>query len=170
MFRKKSKIIASFTGNKIDYSQVNDILTTVWTKLEEDKLELPEIKQIYSVVTELVENAFRYSCPVTESHDCLTCLISETGKKQYQIVIKNPIEVSKTERLKDKIDFVNSLNPIGLKKFYQHEIIRQKDENHAGAGLGLIIIARKINEPIDFKVELLNSTVALVTIKAKMKL
>jgi len=170
MFKKKAKVIASFVGNKIDYNQVNEILTTVWSTLEGNNLELAELKLVYSVVTEMVENAYRYSYTAEECKDCIFCLVTDNGKKEYQITIKNPIEITKSERLKDKIDFVNSLSPIGLKKFYQHEIVKQKDENHAGAGLGLIIIARKINKPIELEIQKYNNKIAIVTLKATMKL
>ena len=170
LFKNKAKTIVSYSGNSIDYKQVNEVLSTVWTKLEDSGLEIAEVKIVYSVVTEMLENAFRYSCKVEDCNDCLLCTVTDLGKKQYEVVVKNPIELSKAEKLKDKVDFVNSLSPNGLKKYYQHEIIRTKNENHSGAGLGLIIIARKSKEPLLFEIKPLRSSISLVTIRAVMKI
>jgi len=170
MFRNRTKTIVSYVGDSIEYNQVNEILTSVWNTLEEKGLGISDIKIIYSILTEMLENAYRYSSLVEDSKDSLQCMVSDLGKNRFQIIVKNPITVSKAEKLKGKIDFVNSLSPIGLKKFYQHEIIKRKDDDHPGAGLGLIIIARKVNEPLMIEVQSLNNNISIVTIKALIKI
>ena len=96
--------------------------------------------------------------------------LSYPASKQFQITTSNPVAISQYEKLKSKIEFVNSLNYLGLKKYYQHEIIKTKNESQKGAGLGLIIISRKIEQPIAIEIQELKNDVILVTLSVIVKL
>lgn len=171
MFRRKPKSILTFKSDTINYDQVSDLLAKLWQLLEEKGLEITEVKQIYSVATEMLENIYRYSDTInSKDNDSLMLSIFEPKPKRYQIILRNPAESSKALKLKEKIDFVNSLTKVGLKKLYQYEIVRRKDENHSGAGLGLIIIARKTIEPITIELQTYNDKITLITLTAFMQL
>jgi len=171
MFGRKPKSILTFKSDTINYDQVSDLLAKLWQLLEEKGLENAEVKQIYSVVTEMLENIYRYSDTIkTKDNDSLMLSVFETKSKHYQIVLRNPAETDKATKLKEKIEFVNSLTKIGLKKLYQYEIVRRKDENHSGAGLGLIIIARKTIEPLKIELQKFNDNITLITLTAFMQI
>ena len=170
MFWNKSHTIVSFKGNTLNYSQVTDLLSQLWQSLENKGLDISEVKSIYSVVTELLENAYRYSDQITDVNECFDFTFSELSTKKYIIKIKNPVEKSKAIKLNEKINFINSLSKIGLKKLYQYEIVRNKNDNHTGGGLGLIIIARKIEEPLQLELIQLNTNITIVNLTAKIKL
>jgi hypothetical protein len=170
MFSKKPKLIVEYNTNRIDFNQVSSILAATWDKLEDLGLDTNEIKVIYSVITEMLENVYRYSLVIENNTDYVRFSILEIKPKEYLISTTNLVDTTQYEKLKLKIDFVNSLNQIGLKKYYQHEIVRTKNDNHNGAGLGLIIISRKIEQPITIEMQKTDNNAVLVTLKVLLKL
>jgi hypothetical protein len=170
MFNKKPKAIVVFNGCRIDFNQVSDILSHTWSKLEEIGLNTIKIKLLYSIITEMLENVYRYSIENDTDSELIHFSIYEIKSKQFQITTTNPVALSQYEKLKSKIEFVNSLNQIGLKKYYQYEIIKTKDNIEKGAGLGLIIISRKIEQPIKIEMQQLKEEIILVTLTVVVKL
>ena len=170
MFTKKPKAIVVFNGNRIDFNQVTDILSHSWVKLEEIGLTTIKIKVLYSIITEMLENVYRYSVEKNTTAENIHFSIHEIKSNKFQITTTNPVVNSQYEKLHSKVEFVNSLNSIGLKKYYQHEIIKAKDENEKGAGLGLIIISRKVEQPITIEKQQLNDNIILVTLSVIVNL
>ena len=167
MFKRKPKNILLYNDANLDYDRATDLLGQVWTLLEDKKIQIPNIKIVYSIASELLENVYKYS-DFNEKKKYVLFEIQETNSKEFKIVVSNPVERGKAQILRDKIEFVKSLSKVGLKKLYQYEIKRNKDDDHSGAGLGLIIIARKIIDPIKLELIPISEKTTIVTITVKI--
>ena len=68
----------------------------------------------------------------------------------YKISTGNFINSSKIKFLKDKIDKINSLNEEELKDMYKFILNHQKLSAKGGGGLGLVDIARKTGNKLEY--------------------
>ena len=159
-----------YNDTNLDYDRASDLLGQVWMVLESKKIEIPDIKIVYSVASELLENVYKYSNFNEEEKKHVLFEMLEINSKEYKIKVSNPVAKDKALQLKEKIDFVKSLSKVGLKKLYQYEIVRSKKNDHPGAGLGLIIIARKTIEPILLELLPISESLTIVTITVKISL
>ena len=62
---------------------------------------------------------------------------------KYYITTGNVIENDKVEELRGKLEVVNSLDKVELKKYYKDVLTKGKLSVKGGAGLGLIEMSRK---------------------------
>lgn len=165
---KKNNIL-KYEGSTIVYETVGQLLQQVWAYLESQDYKQSKIKIVYSILTELLENIYRYS-DFAESEALVKFEFNKVDKNSYAIKIQNPAMKEKAIRLKDKIEFINSLNKSGLKKLYQYEIKKKNITQSGSAGLGLIIIARKLEVPMEIELKDVNSQLSVITIKVIVKL
>jgi len=134
-----------YTSNSISFEQVNQILTKLWDSLQNDGVSITGIKKAYSVATECFENVLKHSKHIESIDNAINAEVSLVDNNHLSIRISNIINKEDQKNIKEKIEFLNGLNDVGLKKLYQYEIKRRKISNKGGAGLGLIIIAKKTN-------------------------
>jgi len=71
-------------------------------------------------------------------------------KSIYYILTINKIHASKEEKIKKAIDCVNDATPEELNEMYKKQLKDGKIGEHGGAGLGLIDIARKTENKIEY--------------------
>jgi hypothetical protein len=135
----------------------------VKNRLAFDGLTAVEAKPIFSVVVEQITNMLMYSVEkiphqvsegTTENVSVGMFLLGKKGDATYFIQSGNTMDRSKEGLIKGRIDYVNSLDKNGLRKFYKQQM-RTKDENQEsrGAGLGFIEIAKRGTSPIQYEFE-----------------
>jgi hypothetical protein len=74
------------------------------------------------------------------------------GKKNdaYHIITSNLVDAKQEVVLKNTIDSLNAATPLELKEMYKKQLREGKISGKGGAGLGLIDIARKTQNPLDY--------------------
>lgn len=162
------KLLLSYQNHHIDYNTVSELLTKIWTSLEENNVSITNIKVIYSISTECLENSYKHAeltCP-----DCLVNFKLFLSEDEAEIIVSNPINTLKVQPIQERITFLKSLNPVGLKKLYQYEIKKREISNKGGAGLGLIIITRKSDGNINCNVENKANNISMIEISVKVPL
>lgn len=133
---------------------------TLRKRLEYDEMPLPASQAVFSVFIEQMNNIFHYSAEKHHfgSTDMGKELDVGTGifilgseGKEYFIQTGNMMKVQQKVLIKERIDFLNTLDKPGLRKYYK-ERIRADDDNpeSKGAGLGFIEIARRASSKIDY--------------------
>lgn len=153
--------LIEYKGVTLNYNIVSDILTQLWTQLEQRNVSTSNIKKVYSVATECLENIYKHSDFETTINDSVTFNL-EWEEHQVKVVARNPVDSTKATALSAKIDFIKSLNQIGLKKLYQYEIKKRSINSSGGAGLGLIIIARKSETSFEYTMKQLTESKKIV--------
>lgn len=145
-----TEYLVKHSSKQIDYATVNYLLTSLWQQLNNLDIPINSIKKVYSVATESLENIFKYAD--TNSKETITFSIKIKGNNVH-IHASNLLKKVKVAKLEYNIDLVNSLDKLELKKLFKHKIQTRKISELGGAGLGLIIIARKIEGKIDYALE-----------------
>lgn len=159
--------ILTYKSNTLDYDQVSNLLTNIWTALEEDDQPISSIKKIYSVSNECLENIYKHSDFVTSLNDSVYFTL-EKNSSNFIINASNPLGATKVKKLKEKVSYLNTLNTSELKNLYQYEIKKRSISNKGGAGLGLIIIARKSNCQLKLEISEINEELSQVIFTIKI--
>ena len=80
----------------------------------------------------------------------------------------NLIDKNHIASLSNNIDHLNTLDKIGLKSIYLETLTNGKISKKGGAGLGVIIMAMKSKNKIDYLYNPIDDEVSLVTLNIKV--
>jgi len=145
---------------------IKGLAEMVKTHLSHDQLSGAATKAIFSVFVEQVTNMLMHSAekeqysqpPSYEMVDVSigTVIMGNKNDKKgtFFVQTKNAVRDETIEFLKERIDYLNSLDKQGLRQYYR-EMVRNDNVNaeSQGAGLGLIEIARRATAPISYSFE-----------------
>jgi hypothetical protein len=128
-------------------------------RLEFDELPLETSQEVFSVFVEQMNNMLMYSAEKEffeleeEAHVEApkgTFILGKRGKT-YFIQTGNAIKNENVEKIKNKIDHLNTLDKKELRAYYREQTRRENSElDSKGAGLGFIEIARRISSKIEY--------------------
>ncbi|MBN1416455.1 MAG: SiaB family protein kinase [Bacteroidales bacterium] len=150
----KGNVILAYKGS-ITSDLINDVLEGVEKKLEEANEESKTRKKIYNVLVESMQNLFHH---IEEYHEGITenldpkfgILVVEKENGLYKVTTGNFVNSTKIKFLKEKIDKINSLTRDELKDMYKFILNHQKLSAKGGGGLGLVDIARKTGNKLEY--------------------
>lgn len=83
---------------------------------------------------------------------------------KFRIETSNYILRHNVDNLTKKLDYINTLDDIAKKEYYNYLIKNLPFSDKGGAGLGLVDIARKSKQPIRYKVVDTNAYYVLLTL------
>lgn len=139
---------------------VEGISTTIKKILEFDKLSLTASKSVFAVFIEQMNNMLMYSADKdlpafgTEGETGVSrgVFVLGTQGKTYFLKCGNIIKNESVAFLKNRIDYLNTLDKEELKKYYKQQIRSENtNEDSKGAGIGLIEIARRSSSKIVYE-------------------
>lgn len=149
-------VILAFKGS-ITTDLINNVLEEVETKLENVDEESKIRKKVYNVLVESLQNLYHH---VEELPDTLKTrdrfeskfgiLVVARVQDSYKITTGNFVTSEKIKFLKDRIDKINSLSKDELKDMYKFILNHQKLSAKGGGGLGLVDIARKTGNKLEY--------------------
>jgi hypothetical protein len=150
----KGDVILAYKGS-ITSDLINDILEAVEKKLEEANEESRLRKKIYNVLVESLQNLFHhiemYHEGITENLDPkFGVLVIEKDNGAYKVTTGNFVNSKRIKFLKEKIDKINSLTREELKDMYKFILNHQRLSAKGGGGLGLVDIARKSGNKLEY--------------------
>jgi len=147
---KDDNVLIEFSG-ALSQDLLIKIGDVIIKKVEAGKL----IKTIFAVFVELAQNIMHYSAEKEKINGKklgVGIILFSEDENNFSIFSGNKIENSKVDKLRDHLNYINSLGDIELKKFYKDRLHSMSDSDSKGAGLGLIDIARKSKSKIDFDI------------------
>ena len=150
----KGDVIMAYKGS-ITSELINDVLEGVEKKLDETHEESKTRKKIYNVLVESMQNLFHH---IEEYHEGVDedldpkfgVLVIEKENGLYKVTTGNFVNSTKIKFLKEKIDKINSLTKDELKDMYKFILNHQKLSAKGGGGLGLVDIARKTGNKLEY--------------------
>jgi hypothetical protein len=125
-------------------------------KMALDEANASTIKRVFSVFVEQAQNIIRYSTETTVEGDQrenrlssgLITVGNERGR--FFVICGNALRREDAPSLRARLEKLQSLDPAGIKAYYLEKIKDPEDASSKGANLGLIEIARRASEPIQF--------------------
>ncbi len=148
-------IIFSFSGymsEGILYS-LGDALRQ---KMALEDTNVGTVKKVFSVFVEQAQNIIRYSAEKLSGDGSKSIELSSgmvtigTENDHFFIVCANVVLASDEPRLRERLERLRSMDRDAIKAYYKEQLREAPEEQSKGATIGLIEIARRASEPIEF--------------------
>jgi len=161
-------IIVDFRG-AISHDMLVGMAELVKSKSSQEFGRANIVKKIFSVFIEMAQNIALYSAEKVHLDDSNAdvgagIIMVTENNKNYTIISGNLVEKQAIPGIIAHCEKINRLDKEGLKQFYKKQIKLPRRKGKRGAGVGLIDIARKSGNPIQYNVnpvDHLNSFVVL---------
>mgnify|MGYP006958003809 CR=1 FL=1 len=144
--------IIQFKG-PISYKIIERLLDKLRSAPEFLEMKKPARKRLYSVFVESIDNIYKYAAGkgagVSNKHRPSVISVRKQDH-QYMITAGNLILNDDLEEFRFKLERVRQLDRENLKTLYEDIINRESGEEDKGAGLGLVTIALKTEQKIQY--------------------
>ncbi len=168
---ERNNILLSFKG-EITSDLLTSILQIMENKMDNLQEEPKMKKKVYNVLVECLQNLYHHLDDMAdnENGDKIRSAIFMIGKleKKYSIFTGNYILNENIHGLKTRLDEVNSLNKEELKEYYKKVLNNGEMSLKGGGGLGMIDIARKTGEKLDYNFLEIDNKVSFFTLNIKV--
>ncbi|MBS0011452.1 MAG: SiaB family protein kinase [Bacteroidales bacterium] len=147
--------IFSYKGD-ISSDVINLILDSVERKTEQAKDPSRIRKKVYNVLVESLQNLYHHVDTVPgdfedQDSERFGIVVVNCNTSGYNIITGNFIRRDKVERLKEKLDKINESTAGEIKELYKFILHHQKISPKGGGGLGLVDIARKTGNKLNYE-------------------
>ena len=134
------------------------LLSFTERKFKADNVEDNTRRKIFNIMVEVLQNISKNKVEKLENTpDIEAVFILGTNQNDYLLISSNIIKNDKIAALKNRIDQVNLLDKEGLKNLYKEVRLNTSFSDKSGAGIGIIDIARKSENKLEYSFEEVNS-------------
>ena len=148
----RDNILLCFNG---PFSQglIEEIGNALKRYMESEAASSSSSRDVFAVYIEIAQNIQHYCAAhgYSDAEASATVVIARDGDGHFVISAGNVVEPADGEKLEKRINELAQLDKTQLKAAYKEQLRRPHDENSgasAGAGLGLIDMARKAGAPV----------------------
>jgi hypothetical protein len=146
--------ILYYKGN-VDSDVINHVLDTVEDKMVEVNEQSKLRKKVYNVLVESLQNLYHHVDKVPEDFEDQTAerfglLVVNKVDDGYRIITGNFVHSENIEKLEEKIKRINRSNHEEIKELYKFILNHQRISAKGGGGLGLVDIARKTGNKLEY--------------------
>jgi hypothetical protein len=140
-------------------------------KMALEETNLTTIKKVFSVFVEQAQNIIRYSAEKVVGADGDNVELSSgivtigTQKGKFFIVCANVVLQEDTDRLRQRLEHLQRMDKEAIKAYYKEQLREAPDTDSRGATIGLIEIARRASEPIEFDFDPIDERTAFFCMK-----
>ena len=150
----KNNVILFYKGN-VDSDVINHILDTVEDKMIQVNDQSRLRKKVYNVLVESLQNLYHHVDKVPDDFEDQTSekfgmLIVQKVDSGYKIITGNFVKTDNVERLEEKIKKINRSSHEEIKELYKFILNHQRISAKGGGGLGLVDIARKTGNKLEY--------------------
>ena len=170
---EEENVILSFKG-----IVTSELLTSVLHIMEAKMDSLQEAprtrKKVFNVLVECLQNLYHHvdetpvpiSKEVIERKSALVLIVKE--QDHFIIRTGNYIDNKKALDLQEKLNIINSMDKEELREYYQLSLNNSMVSNKGTAGLGMIDIARKSGNKLDFDFLKINEETSFFCLNVKI--
>jgi len=151
----KKGIVFSFTGY-VSEGILFALGEALKKKMALDETNANVTKKVFSVFVEQVQNIIRYSADRLEGDAGKKIELSSgmiaVGREgaRFFVVCGNTVSQTDVTTLRERLQTLVTMDKDALKAFYKEKLKEPPEEQSKGASIGLIEIARRASEPIEF--------------------
>ncbi len=155
-----------------DFTQetTKSILTMAERNLDSSGEEGNIKRKVFNVMVEALQNIVKHSDElvdgVMKSHAAIFLIGREDNR--YSVMSGNPIRKENINKLKDKLEKINSLDKEGLKDLYKEIIKNTTISEKGGAGLGFVDMARKSGTKLEYEFSDMNAEYSFFCLKVNV--
>lgn len=154
----------------VDDDVVNDILQLAEIKLKAERVRTNVKRKIFRVFLEGIQNSYKHQNKVLANDAEMQEITMVIARKIdfYELIIGNYILNDDIIRLKKNIDRINGQEKDELRENYRMTLNNNARTKSGGSGLGLMDIARKTGERLNYNFSGVNVDVSYFTINIKV--
>jgi hypothetical protein len=170
---EEEHVILSFKG-----VVTAELLTSVLHIMEsrmESLQEPPKLrKKVFNVLVECLQNLYHHVdehanlLTVPDLEKCSALVMISKQDNGFMIRTGNYIENAKASELKLKLQMINSMDSDALRQYYQQNLEYSMLSEKGTAGLGIIDIARKSGNKLDFQFLKVNAETSFFCLNVKI--
>ncbi len=168
---ERNNIMLSFKGD-ITSELLTSILQIMESKLDNMQEEPKIKKKVYNVLVESLQNLYHHmdEQQATDNNNHIRAAIFMIGKVdgQYNIITGNYIQNPNVSGLKTKLDHINTLSKEELKDYYKQVLDNGMMSEKGGGGLGMIDIARKTGQKLNYNFMPVDDMLSFFTLNIKI--
>jgi hypothetical protein len=167
---EEHNVMLSFKG-EITSDLLSSILQIMESKLEVIE-EVPKVKKkVFNVLVECLQNLYHHKEDNEESFadDSTAMFMIANEGGFYHILTGNYILPEQVSKLKSLIDKVNELDKAELKAYYKEVLNNGQMSEKGGGGLGMIDIARKSGQKLEYSFMSISEDTSFFTLKVKVE-
>ena len=159
---------------KIIFKQQVTASTKVRLSTFREQLKLHDVpigfsNSLCSVYVELMNNMRMHSAQRQSTSQPLGVLLMGEDNEMYYLQSSNAVTNDKVENIQVQLDRMNSHVKTELRKFYKFRRRRDNpNKDSEGAGLGMIEIAKRTTNPIDYEFKELNEGITFFTMLVRL--
>ncbi|AZQ61839.1 hypothetical protein EI427_06185 [Flammeovirga pectinis] len=152
---------------------LGEILSRVEDSLSEHESLMKLQRRINVIAVEILQNIFHHfegvdTMKASDSPTNIVMFLLSKGADAYYIVAGNYVPIETANFLKERIDSINELSVDELKMRYRKVLSNGDFSEQGGAGLGIIDIARKSGQKLDYEFTDTNEQSSFFTIKVSV--
>lgn len=134
------------------------LLSFTERRFKADNIEDNTRRKLFNIMVEVLQNISKNKIEKSENiPEVEAVFLLGSDQYNYILISSNLIRNDKIISLRNRIDQVNSLDKEGLKHLYKEERLKANFTEKAGAGIGIIDIARKSEKKLEYSFEELNN-------------
>ena len=151
--QSNDNIILYYKGN-VDSDVISNLLDSVEAKMAATNDNLKLRKKVYNVLVESLQNLYHHAdkvpCDFEEQDGKFGMIRVIKIEDGYKIITGNFILIENLDALEEKIIKINMSSSEEIKELYKFILNYQRISAKGGGGLGLIDIARKTGNKLDY--------------------
>lgn len=157
---ESNKVVLSFKGD-VTSELMSSILQIIEQRMDSMN-EAPKLrKKVYNVLVECLQNLYHHIDEVpsevsTTGSDRSAIFMVSLNSSGYSITTGNYILTDRKPRFEERLERINSLDKDELKQLYKDVLNSDGRSEKGGGGLGMIDIARKTGNKLNYDFAPLN--------------
>jgi len=147
-------VLIAYKGS-VSSELISNVLEVVEARMDDYSEASKVRKKVYNVLVESLQNLYHHIDVLPpelqkDFDEKFGILVVSRVDSKYKISTGNFIETKNVDQLKSRLDKINSMNSDELKDMYKFILNHQRLSQKGGGGLGLVDIARKTGNPLDY--------------------
>ena len=153
----KEGVILSFKGD-ITQDLLSSVYQIIESRLDNAEENLKRKKKFYHILVECLQNVYHHmdalrhedEQPLPDAGRTAIFMIAHGPENRYRIITGNFILTENVNDLQLKLDKISKMTPEELRSYYLETLSTTELSEKGGAGLGIIDIARKSGQRVDY--------------------
>jgi hypothetical protein len=172
-YMNEKNIIMSFMG-ELTHQVTTSLLKNLKDNMTYSNVDLLTQKRLYGIIVECLDNISKHwiALDIQKVMGRASPPIFMLSKKDncYYIVTGNHVPNDQADTLMKKIELVNSLDKKGLQEFYRQTLAKESPLDRDNAGLGIIDIALKSGNKLEYEFRPVTPTVSFYVVQARISI
>lgn len=169
---ERNNIMLSFKGG-VTSELLTSILQIMESKLDNLEEQPKTKKKVFNVLVECLQNLYHHidDAPTAEGVANLgnsAIFMISRQEDHYAILTGNFILSENVKLLRERIDIVNAMDKEELKDYYKAVLNNGEMSNKGGGGLGIIDIARKSGQKLEYSFQAVDDTTSFFSLNVKV--